>query len=451
MPGLPETPVEQADLLDSIRTSQALVCDKLAYQYKVKVLPRPFSLQQAITPRYVRFPVELAEGQRFDPLRKLAAEIATILDRESAQVYMEQGVIWIAVPRRTTYDVALRDYIGFVQPQPHCAPMGLDMNGVIAVHDFGSLRDAPHALITGTSRSGKTTFQRMVSVGLAALSSWRDVALVFFDMKEREFEMLAPDDGDVYYRNVLHPALKEYKAMTGYLAWLCIHMEYRQAHKIVLPRIVIVIDELADLLTVGGAAVEHYITRLLTRGGSAGLHVIAATQTADREALGKNIAKGFKYRITLSQVRAADSVTATTQAGAGAHKLEMRGDMLVGPALTRIQGFNLEPGDVPLLLKSQIISKPRRIGPEPSVKVAVPALPSVPAPGRPKSEFSADEVAAIVNYWQTHKAWPSPSAISRGRFGKTMGEPRAKRLLTEAQQAPESLAGGQQQAQTSAP
>jgi S-DNA-T family DNA segregation ATPase FtsK/SpoIIIE len=91
---------------------------------------------------------------------------------------------------------------------------------------------------------------------------------------------------------------------------------------------VLVIDELADLLMVGGKRIQQALTRLTQRGREAGIHVIAATQKPTAAVLGSLIKANFPVRLVGRVTSAEDARTATGWSGTGAERLLGRGDFL---------------------------------------------------------------------------------------------------------------------------
>jgi S-DNA-T family DNA segregation ATPase FtsK/SpoIIIE len=91
---------------------------------------------------------------------------------------------------------------------------------------------------------------------------------------------------------------------------------------------VLVIDELADLLMVGGKPIQHTLTRLTQRGREAGIHVIAATQKPTSAVLGPLVKANFPVRLVGRVTSAEDARTASGWSGTGAERLQGRGDFL---------------------------------------------------------------------------------------------------------------------------
>jgi S-DNA-T family DNA segregation ATPase FtsK/SpoIIIE len=111
--------------------------------------------------------------------------------------------------------------------------------------------------------------------------------------------------------------------------------------------VVVVIDELADLLMVGGKAVQEALTRLTQRGREAGIHVVAATQKPTSAVLGPLVKANFPVRLVGRVTSVEDARTATGWSGTGAERLMGRGDFLAVAEgrVTRFQAAHISPAE----------------------------------------------------------------------------------------------------------
>jgi S-DNA-T family DNA segregation ATPase FtsK/SpoIIIE len=114
------------------------------------------------------------------------------------------------------------------------------------------------------------------------------------------------------------------------------------------PHVALVIDELADLLMVGGKDVQRALTRLTQRGREAGIHVVAATQKPTSAVLGPLVKANFPVRLTGRVTSAEDARTATGWSGTGAERLMGRGDFLAVAEgqVTRFQVAYASPSEI---------------------------------------------------------------------------------------------------------
>jgi S-DNA-T family DNA segregation ATPase FtsK/SpoIIIE len=127
------------------------------------------------------------------------------------------------------------------------------------------------------------------------------------------------------------------------------------------PRIVLVLDELADLMQVGGKVLGEHLTRLAQRGREAGIHIIACTQKPSSQVLGTLIRANFPARLVGKVVSPEDARVAAGIGGTGAEKLMGRGDFIAvaaGQAL-RFQAAYVSPAEMQQVV-AQLGSEPRR-------------------------------------------------------------------------------------------
>jgi S-DNA-T family DNA segregation ATPase FtsK/SpoIIIE len=112
--------------------------------------------------------------------------------------------------------------------------------------------------------------------------------------------------------------------------------------------VVVVIDELADLLMVGGKDIQWALTRLTQRGREAGIHIVAATQKPSAEVLGPLIKANFPVRLVGRVTCASDARTATGWSGTGAERLMGRGDFLAVAEgrVMRFQAAHVSPEEI---------------------------------------------------------------------------------------------------------
>jgi S-DNA-T family DNA segregation ATPase FtsK/SpoIIIE len=124
-------------------------------------------------------------------------------------------------------------------------------------------------------------------------------------------------------------------------------MERRQTGRVTRPRIVVMIDELADLLMQGGAPLTELMARLVQRGRSAGICIVACTQKPTAGVLGSLVKANFPVRLVGKVTSAQEALVAAGVAQSGAEKLGGRGDFLLianGEA-TRVQVAHLPASD----------------------------------------------------------------------------------------------------------
>jgi S-DNA-T family DNA segregation ATPase FtsK/SpoIIIE len=200
--------------------------------------------------------------------------------------------------------------------------MGLDQEGVPLLLRLPSPNVA-HALIAGTTGSGKTALARTMVASLALHNSQRCLQLVLIDPKGRGF---LPFEG---LPHLLVPVVTRVDEALSLLQRLVTEMERRDAEGCSDPRLVVVLDELADLVQVGGREMEAALTRLTQRGREAGLHLVACTQKPAAAMIGSLVKSNFPVRLVGSVASPEDAKMATGLAQTGAEKLLGQGDFVV--------------------------------------------------------------------------------------------------------------------------
>ena len=125
-------------------------------------------------------------------------------------------------------------------------------------------------------------------------------------------------------------------------------MEQRDRSRVTDPRVIVAIDELADLVQTGGPAILESLGRLVQRGREAGIHVIGATQKPSSAVIGPLIKANFPVRLVGHVVSAEDARVAAGVGGTNAERLTGRGDFVAvyGPGLIRFQAAYVSAGEI---------------------------------------------------------------------------------------------------------
>ncbi len=302
-----------------------------------------------VTPHSIQFHLSPAPTTKISKVESLSEEIALALGAPSARVARNNGQLSIEVPRIQRQGLRLLELVRQVRANPQLARhlvnpgtalLGMDTDGVPVLLRLGA-PDVPHILIAGTTGSGKTESARTVLASMMLLQKARDLQCIIVDPKGNAFKVFEQ------LPHLLCPIIKNVEDAVANLEWLVDEMQRREAAEANRPRIVLVIDELADLLMQGGAEVEQFITRLVQRGRSAGIVVIACTQKPTSDAVGSLVKANFPARLVGKVTSASEAHVATGLAGTGAEKLSGRGDFLLiaGGDRLRVQIALLAPND----------------------------------------------------------------------------------------------------------
>lgn len=284
-----------------------------------------------VTPRTIQFHVTPSATTKVSKLENLSEEIALALDAPAARVSRSNGQINIEIPRADIQPLRLLDLCAQLQQDVFMAQamqvagtmlLGMAADGMPLLLRV-SAPDVAHILIAGTTGSGKSEAARTMLASLLLFQRARDVQIIIVDPKASQFRMFE------HAPHLLCPVIKNVEDAIANLEWLVEEMTRRQEQTITRPRIVLMIDELADLLMQGGAEVENHLTRLVQRGRSAGISLIACTQKPAASVLGSLVKANFPVRLVGKVTSANEALVASGVAQSGADKLGGRGDFLL--------------------------------------------------------------------------------------------------------------------------
>lgn len=276
-----------------------------------------------VTPRVVRFNLNVAPSVKLSKLSGLAEEIALALGAASVRIQRDGGMVQVEVPRDDREPVSLLKLCRQLgSAPPATAALGLDANGQPLLLRLSSPSIA-HVLVAGTTGSGKTALMRGMLLSLARFNRPCDLRLVLIDPKGRGFEPIS----DVPH--LLYPIVRDTKEAVHVLQKMVAHMERRDQEGGDRPRVIIAIDELADLLQTGGKLIEQPLMRLVQRGRETGFHVIAATQKPSSAVMSGIVKSNFPTRLVGKVSSPEDARTAAGIGSTGAEKLGGYGEFLL--------------------------------------------------------------------------------------------------------------------------
>ncbi|MCC7355550.1 MAG: DNA translocase FtsK [Anaerolineae bacterium] len=300
---------QQADTIEMVLASQ-------------RVPGRVFSM--TVAPRVVRFSLATSLGTKVQRVSGLAEEIALALGVSSARIVRSDGALQVEVPRDEPGKVELEALVRALPvPPPSCtALLGVDEAGSPLLLRLPS-PDVAHVLIAGTTGSGKTALLRSVLASLAMHNRSSALQLVLIDPKGHGLGMLS----DLPHRQ--GPLAREIWDVIDVLNRVVAEMERRDRRKVREPRLIVAIDEVAELAMLAGDRVLNLLTRLTQRGREAGIHVIASTQKPTAAVLGSLAKANFPVRLVGSVGSPEEAKVATGIAASGAEKLTGHGDFLL--------------------------------------------------------------------------------------------------------------------------
>jgi len=300
-----------------------------------------------VSPRWVRFNVLPALGAKVSKIKQLAEEMALALGSETCRVSRQSGTLAVEIPRPDPQPVRLLPLQKqFSNPGGQkeipfgTAVIGLTDNGAPLLVRLPSPQ-VTHLLIAGTTGSGKSALARAIIASLAMRHRRSQLGFVLIDPKRRAFGPLAG------LPHLLRPVLSEPEETTLMLQALVELMLTRDRQGRVPagdgrsgePRVVVVIDELADLLMTTGKETQQALTRLAQRGREAGIHLIACTQKPASQIVGSLTKANFPVRLVGQVTSPEDAKVATGYAGTGAERLRGPGDFIAvtGGQVTHFQ------------------------------------------------------------------------------------------------------------------
>jgi S-DNA-T family DNA segregation ATPase FtsK/SpoIIIE len=286
-----------------------------------------------VAPGWVRFFVAAAPGARISVVRNLSEELALALGADNVRVSRTGGDLAVEVPRPDPEPVALLPMLRGLSPLPaHTACLGLAEDGRPLLLRLPS-PDVTHVLVAGATGSGKTELIRAIAISLALGNRQAHLQFALLDPKARGLGPLAG------LPHLMAPPALDPDSAVALLARLNAEMDRRDLEGLSLPRIVIIVDEVVDLIMTGGKPVEAALTRLAQRGRESGLHLVLGAQKPTSAALSTNIKSNLPVRLVGRVSSADDARVASGVSGSGAEKLSGRGDFIAvaGGQVTRFQ------------------------------------------------------------------------------------------------------------------
>ena len=290
---------------------------------------------------------EPAAGVKVSKIINLSDDIARNTSSESARIATIPGsnTIGIELPnseRESVYLSEILDNHDFKKKDVKLPiALGKNISGTPIIGDLASM---PHLLIAGTTGSGKSVCINTIILSLLYRHTPDKCKFILIDPKMLELST---------YEGVPHllcPVITEAKKAASVLGWVVKEMEsryrlmtregvrnidsYNSKHKLPMPYIVVVVDEMSDLMLVAGKEIENYIQKLSQMARAAGIHIIMATQRPSVDVITGTIKANFPTRISFQVTSKIDSRTILGEQGA--EQLLGKGDMLYMSSANRI-------------------------------------------------------------------------------------------------------------------
>jgi len=290
---------------------------------------------------------EPAPGVKVSKIINLSEDLARNTSSTSTRVSVIPGknTVGIEIPNEVREGVSLREIVSndkFNKNEIRLPiALGKSISGVPIV---GDLTNMPHLLIAGTTGSGKSVCINTIIVSLLYKLNPDLCKFILIDPKMLE---LSSYEG---IPHLLSPVITDAKKATSALAWTVKEMNnryklmskvgvrnidgYNAKHKLKMPYIVVVVDEMSDLMLVAGKEIENYIQKLSQMARAAGIHIIMATQRPSVDVITGTIKANFPTRISFQVSSKIDSRTILGEQGA--EQLLGKGDMLFMSSANRI-------------------------------------------------------------------------------------------------------------------
>ncbi len=353
---------DDTDCQEELRENARILKETLK-SFKVDIREISYSRGPTIT----RYELKPEVGTRVRSIANLVDDIALSLATSGVRIEApipNKPAVGIEVPNRVRATVFLRSLIEtakFTDAKSRLTScLGMDVGGNPVYFDIGKM---PHLLIAGTTGSGKSVCINTIILSILYKARPDEVKLILVDPKQVEFTV---------YENIPHlycPIVSEPKKAAGALASAVSEMERRfelirtvgvrniesynevtanDPEKEYLPKMVIIIDELADLMMTARDEVETSICRLAQKARAAGIHVILGTQRPSVDVITGLIKANIPSRIACTVTSQVDSRTIIDVAGA--ENLIGYGDMLFAPVGSskpmRVQGAFVSDNEV---------------------------------------------------------------------------------------------------------
>jgi S-DNA-T family DNA segregation ATPase FtsK/SpoIIIE len=374
------------DLLEST-TGQAAGGDTERNKHIIQSTLKYFGIEVEpgevrVGPTVTQYTFRPAFGVKLSRITTLSNDLALALAAQTIRIEAPipgQALIGIEVPNKTVATVRLKAIIESKEFRERKSDLMMALGQDVAgKHMIADLRRMPHILIAGRTGSGKSVCINTFLLSLLYQNSPEDLKLILVDPKRVELAM---------YRGIPHlqtDVIVDMKKVVNALRWAVGEMEHRYKvleevhardivsyrerallgeHKTVvnaetskvtkepfqsMPYLVIVIDEMADLMSMHGKEVEALINRLAAKSRAIGIHLLLATQRPEVTVITGLIKSNIPTRIAFQLKSQIDS--RTILAAGGAEKLLGNGDMLYSPSegteLKRIQGVFVSDDEV---------------------------------------------------------------------------------------------------------
>ncbi len=294
----------------------------------------------SVGPTVTQYTFKPAEGVKLSQITTLANDLALALAAHPIRIEAPipgKSLVGVEVPNQRVGLVNMRELLDSEAFRKRSSPLpvilGRDVSGAPVVADLDPM---PHLLIAGATGSGKSVMINSLLLSLLAVNDPEELKMILVDPKR--VEMTAYND----IPHLMTPVITDTKKTINALRWVVGEMDrrfqilstsgkrniqtYHQDVADSMPYIIVVIDELADLMTVAAVEVESAIVRLAQMARAVGIHLVVATQRPSVDVITGLIKANITARVAFTVASQVDSRTILDHSGA--EKLLGRGDML---------------------------------------------------------------------------------------------------------------------------
>ena len=320
-------------------------------------------------PAITQYAIKIAEGTKLSKIKGLQTDLALALAAPTGQIRIEapipgRNLVGIEIPNRSPEYVTLYEIMNHPDMKREksrlAVGLGLGVSGAPAIAD---IKKMPHALVAGSTGSGKSVCINTIITTLLFRNSPQELRFIMVDPKRVELT------GYNGIPHLLTPVITDTERVISALQWATKEMDKRykmfaevgarniedyneQSGFTAMEYIVIVIDELADIMLQAPSKVEDLIVRLAQMARATGIHLIVATQRPSVNVITGLIKANIPTRIAFNVASMIDSRVIIDSPGA--EKLLGKGDMLFvppdRPLPTRIQGTYVTNGEIKNLI-----------------------------------------------------------------------------------------------------
>lgn len=320
-------------------------------------------------PAITQYAIKIAEGTKLSKIKGLQTDLALALSAPTGQIRIEapipgRNLVGIEIPNRSPEYVTLYEIMNHPDMKNEksrlAVGLGLGVSGSPALVD---IKKMPHALVAGSTGSGKSVCINTIITTLLFRNSPQELRFIMVDPKRVELT------GYNGIPHLLTPVITDTERVISALQWATKEMDrrykmfaevgarniedYNEASGFTaMEYIIIVIDELADIMLTAPSKVEDLIVRLAQMARATGIHLIVATQRPSVNVITGLIKANIPTRIAFNVASMIDSRVIIDSPGA--EKLLGKGDMLFvppdRPLPTRIQGTYVTNSEIKALI-----------------------------------------------------------------------------------------------------